>query len=45
MLPYSAPGSNMTYSAAVNGFGGRPGMDGTAGDVGRDYNRFSGRGR
>ena len=35
----------MNYSAAVNGFGGRPGMEGNAGDAGRDYGRFSGRGR
>lgn len=43
ILPYSAAvGSNMTYSAAVNGYGGRPGMDA---DSGRDYGRYSGRGR
>ena len=34
----------MTYSTAVNGFSGRPGMDASA-DAGRDYSRFSGRGR
>ena len=46
LLPYSgAPGSGMTYSAAVNSFGGRAGMDGGASDGGRDYGRFSARGR